>query len=684
MAFLQGSMNTKISCLYIAPNGNDHWSGLYPEPLVDKADGPLATIEAARDKIRKLRVKDNVSGNITVFIRSGRYTIQNTIEFTQDDSNVTYTNFPGEKVIFDCGLKITGWKKTTVNGISACVAEIPEVKSGKWYFRQLFVNGRRKSRTVIPEGKNNFFKVKDVFDREGKTDLFSGSNSFFFDRGDIKNWTNLQDIEIVMFHKWIEERMPVERVDEKTGFVICSKKTVMRVEKDTRYRIENVFEELKKPGQWYLDRNSGLLYYILEKDQTIDSIDVYAPLTLQAIKVVGDPENNNFVEGFKIKGIIMEHADWIHPYGENASCSQAAYRVPGVVFLKGCKNCAIEDCEIRHCGWYGIEISDGCSQIEIRGNRIWDMGAGGVKINGGDARSPALLRTHSIVISDNHIYGCGNVFYSAVGILSMHSANNLISGNHIHNLYYTGISCGWVWGYSENVSKDNIIENNIIHDIGKSLLSDMGGIYTLGVQPGTVIRGNTIYNLEKSEYGAWCIYLDEGSSHIIVENNLCAFTNSQIFHQHYGRENIIRNNIFAFGEEGIIGFSRKENHNSFTFERNILLTDRKPFFIFGYGCQDAGGIISDLNIFWDISARKVEWGIIKRKQDKKLSFEDAQKRGFDMHSFFVDPGFVDPVKLDFSLKTEDSVKSIGFKIFKTKITRRKNGKRCLDCAGQAG
>ncbi|MCM8788213.1 MAG: right-handed parallel beta-helix repeat-containing protein [Candidatus Omnitrophica bacterium] len=655
--------------IYIAKNGNDRWSGLYSEPLADKTDGPLATIQAARDKIRKMRGEDKISGKITVFIRSGRYSIQNPIEFTPEDSKVTYTNFPGEKVVIDCGIKITGWKKTAVNDVSACVVQIPEVKNGKLYFRQLFVNGKRKSRTVIPEGKDKFFRVRDVFDKEKKKDLFSGSNSFFFNRGDIKNWKNLEDVEIVMFHKWIEERMPVSQVDEKSDSVFSSKKTVMAVEKDTRYRVENVFEELKKPGQWYLDRKSGLLYYILEKEETIDSIDVYAPLALQAIKIEGDPENNCFVEDLKIKGITIEHADWFHPYEEKASCSQSAYKVPGVVFLKGCKSCAIANCEIRHCGCYGIEISDGCSKIEITGNRIWDMGAGGIKINGGDAQSPALLRTYSIVISNNHIYNCGNVFYSAVGILSMHSANNLISDNHIHNLYYSGISCGWVWGYSENVSKNNIIENNLIHDIGKGLLSDMGGIYTLGVQPGTVIKGNTIYNLEKSEYGAWCIYLDEGSSHIIVEKNLCAFTNSQVFHQHYGRENIIRNNIFAFGKEGIIAFSRKENHNSFTFERNILLTDRRPFFVFGYGCQGAEGITSNLNIFWDISAKQVEWGIVKGKQERKISFEDARKKGFDTHSSFVDPGFVDPLNFDFRLKNEDSITLIGFKILKTKITR---------------
>lgn len=654
------TMDKKISSIYVSTCGNDNWSGLYPAPVPDGNDGPLATIEAARDKIRAIRLSLNVTEPINVFIRKGRYSISKTIIFTPDDSNVTYSNYEGENVILDCGRKISGWKKTIINGVNGYVVEIPDVKNGKWYFRQLFVNGERKRRTILPE--HEFFKIKDTPEKPGG--LFDGSNSFYFNKGDIKKWRNLSDIEIIVFHKWIEERMPISQVNEETDLVVSFRKSVMALEKNTRYRVENIFEALKEPGQWYLDRHSGLLYYIFKEGETIDNLEVYAPYLTQAIRIEGIVEKSRFVENLIFKGITIEHTDWVQVDEKMASSAQAAYKVPGVVFIRGARNCKFENCEIRHCGWYGIEISEGCSDIRITGNSIYDMGAGGIKINGGDAMSPLCMRTNSITVENNHIYDCGNVFYSAVGILLMHATNNILSNNHIHDLYYSGISCGWVWGYGENISKNNIIENNLIHDIGKNLLSDMGGIYTLGVQPGTVIRGNIIYNLNKAEYGAWGIYLDEGSSHILVENNLCAFTNSQIFHQHYGRENIVRNNIFAFGEEGIIALSKKESHNSLTFERNILLTSRKPFFVFGYGCQDTGGLISDINIFWDTSGEKGDWGILSRS-NKRISFSDAHEKGFDTHSLFVDPLFLNPLELDFRLKSETAVRSIGFKPFIT-------------------
>jgi len=665
-------MDKKITTIYVATDGNDGWSGLYPDANSDKNDGPLATIEGARDKIRKIRSSGSFPDRINVLIRGGRYQISKPIVFTPGDSGpITYASFPGEKPILDCGEKITGWKKTTVNGTDAYVSEIPEVKDDKWYFRQLFVNGKRKKRTSLPE--KGFFRIKDVPEMKQKAGLFDGSYSFYCHRDDINQWKNLSDVEVIIFHKWIEERMPVKQFDGKTGLVVSSRKSIMALNKEERYKVENVFEALRNPGEWYLDRQHGLVYYIPEKDETIETAEIYAPRITQAIRLEGNPEENQFVEHLTFKGITIEHTDWVQPDDGKASCAQAAHTIPGVVFMKGSRHCIIQECEIRHCGWYGIEISNGCTDINVNSNNIWDMGAGGIKINGSDAGSPLYNRTCSIVVSDNHIHDCGNVFYSAAGILSMHASDNEFSRNHIHDLYYSGISCGWVWGYSESVSKNNVIENNIIHDIGKSILSDMGGIYTLGVQPGTVIRGNIIYRINMAEYGAWCIYLDEGSSHIIVENNLCAYTNSQVFHQHYGRENIIRNNIFAFGDEGIVSFSRNEKHNSFTFERNILLAEGKPFFVFGYGIDSVCGFSSDLNMFWDISDKDECWGFVN-KHNKKISLKQAQQQGYDTHSVCADPGFVDPENFDFRLRSNKSVKPIGFKPFITRsFLEKKHG-----------
>jgi len=337
-----------------------------------------------------------------------------------------------------------------------------------------------------------------------------------------------------------------------------------------------------------------------------------------------------------------------------ASSPQAASRVPAVFSLRGARHCVIEECAIRHVGLYAVELADGCVGNRVVGNDMFDLGAGGVKISGADAHGPAARRTGNNKVTDNHIHTCGRVFHSAVGVLSRHSFGNDISHNHIHDLFYSGVSCGWVWGYGDSVSANNRIEKNHIHDLGHGWLSDMGGIYTLSVQPGTVLRGNLIHDVVRANYGGWAIYPDEGSSYLVIENNVCYNTNSQPFHQHYGHENIVRNNIFAFGGEAQIAVSRVDDCVAITFERNIVLTDGQPIFVGGYGHKfDQRKLISDLNVFWDVSGRPP---LLSKDHD----LDAWRALGYDCHSVVADPKCRDFASRDFALEPDSPAFALGF------------------------
>lgn len=152
-----------------------------------------------------------------------------------------------------------------------------------------------------------------------------------------------------------------------------------------------------------------------------------------------------------------------------------------------------------------------------------------------------------------------------------------------------------------------MIEFNYVHHIGVRLdgdgpiLSDMGCIYTLGVQPGTVIRFNLFHSVAGLRYSGWGIYLDEGSSNILVENNIVYNTSHGGFHQHYGRENVVRNNIFAFGRDAQIQRSRAEPHLSFTFERNIVYWSGGELLA---GTWDDLNFAFDNNLYWREGAAK--------------------------------------------------------------------------------
>ncbi|WP_169239372.1 right-handed parallel beta-helix repeat-containing protein [Candidatus Roseilinea sp. NK_OTU-006] len=669
--------------LFVSPHGHDNWSGRRPDPNAEGTDGPLASLGRARDLLRQRKQRGEWRGPTTVWIRGGRYELSAPLVFTPDDSApVTYAAYPGERPVLSGGRRISDWQ-VVAHPIHPSLgkiwmAELPDVAAGKWAFRQLFVNGERRHRPRLPkitpgaDGRDDFYRIAHVanvrLENATINDLFDGCDRFIAAPGQFDAWRNLGDVEVVLLHYWVEERMAVASYDPEAREVVFTRPSVFALRDDftpryARYYVDNVFEALTEPGEWYLDRATGRLYYMPLPGERIETVEAYAPAMEQLLKLDGDPDHGRYVEFLRFQGITFEHADW----GAFDLSPQAACHLPGALALTGARCCAIEDCVVRHVGYYGIELGDGCRGIRIVGNDIGDLGGGGIKLGGADAGGPLCRRNGDHCITDNHIHDGGKVFHSAVGILARHTFGNRIAHNHIHDFYYSGISCGWVWGYAESVSRDNRLEKNHIHDLGKGWLSDMGGIYTLGVQPGTVIRGNLIHDVEKANYGGWAIYLDEGSAHILVEDNVCYNTSSQPHHTHYGRENILRNNIWAFGREGQVALSRAESHVSLTFERNIVVTRDQPIFIGGYSNDlSKRSIISDLNLFWDASGSEVVLSSMRQSgrtgPAPKFNLSEWQAAtGNDRHSIVADPGFKDAANFDFTLAPDSPAWQLGFR-----------------------
>ncbi|WP_167858987.1 right-handed parallel beta-helix repeat-containing protein [Paenibacillus cymbidii] len=674
---------------YVSPSGNDSWTGLLPDRSGEGTDGPFATLKRARDAVRQLKRRGLVRGLIRVQLRGGVYAMKEPLDFEAEDSaTVVYEAYPGEEPILDGGQAIAGWTEEQLHGRTVWVAELPEVAAGRWYFRSLFVNGERRMRPRYP--KQGLLRIESVPGFELVPGLlngfFDGSDTFHYAAGDLGRWSNLDDVDIVVLHYWVEERMPIVSLDEERRLVKSSRRSTFGLKDDValnyaQYYVDNVFEHLTEPGEWYLDRLSGKLYYMPMDGETIDGTQISAPRTEQLLRLFGDPERGVYIDHLHFRGLSFRHTDWSLPRGgdpERASghpgmeqrdlaCApQAAYHLPGVIDWTGARHCVLEDCDIRHVGFYAVNLGPGCTGNHVVGNTMYDMGAGGVKLSGSDAAKSLAGRTGLNHITDNHIHRGGLVFHSGIGVVSRHAYGNVIAHNHIHDLYYTGISCGWVWGYADNVSRDNRIEYNHIHDLGHGMLNDMGGIYMLGVQPGTVIRGNVIHDIVKKNYGGWGIYLDEGSSHITVEDNLVYRLSSQCFHQHYGRENRISNNIFAFGKEGVISFTRQEEHISIVFERNIVLADNTPAFV----CKsDFAGIhlISDLNLIWDTARGEPVYAANARYDDtatwrylREIGPDEWRGRGFDLHSLAADPQFADSAGGNFAMPGDSPAAGLGF------------------------
>jgi len=676
--------------IYVSPRGTDHWkknwTGTLPEPNAEGTNGPLATVRHALTAVRDARDARKCNDPATIYLRGGRYALDQTLVLRPYDSGIRFAAYGDEKPIIDGGVKIEGWSKRVVGGVTMWVAEVSEILERRNPIRQLFSHGRRAERTRLPE--QDFYRMESVPGTDPRSTENRGSAQrvrFVAAEGHFGNWRNLSDVEVVVLHWWVDERRAIKSFDPSTRMVTFTEEMRMMLVDDlnpafARYYVENVFEALKHPGQWYLDRNEKLVYYIPRPGESIETAEIYAPRLEQLVKIEGAPEKERYVDGIRFEGITFEHTDW----SEYGRAAQAAMEIGAALVLQGAHDCSFQDCTMRHLGLWALDIREGCRNTRIEHNTITDIGAGGVRVTGAGYWDEASRRTSSTVITDNEISSLGRIYLRAVGVLIGDSSGNIVAHNHIHDLFYTAISVGWTWGFRPNVCFDNRIEKNHIHTIGQGVLADMGGVYLLGVQPGTIVRGNLIHDVISSGYGGWGIYPDEGCSHVVIEDNIVYNTSSQSFHLHYGRENAVRNNIWAFAKEGLIAISRGTRTHlpgkytlgeatircCFIFERNIVITDGQPVFVGGMddltGNLETRSFISDLNVFYDIGKRPlvgVNAGHMMRTEGyrDRFTWEQILGFGYDHHSVVGDPKLVDIGGDDFTLTKDSPALALGFK-----------------------
>ncbi len=642
---------TLDATFFVATDGNDAWSGTLEAPNADKTDGPFATLAKARDAVRAMKTAKPIARPVTVMVRGGTYYLNETLVFEPRDSGtkecpVSYVAYPGEKPVLSGG-KVIGSPWTAYRG-KIMVCQVDAVKQGKWYFRQLAVNGKRQPRSRLPsEGEY----------RRGKA---LSATSFIFNDGDMRKWHNLDDVEVLVFHSWNESRMRIASLDEQKRIVTFRDPKARHIIGWTgaggpnRYYVENVLEGLTQPGQWYLDRTAGKLYYW--PTDALAQATVVAPVLKQLVRFEGSVGDKKYTEHINVSGFTLSDTDWTLPENGYPDCGDVGDIVdPSAITFKAARYCEFKGNELKNLGTYALEITGDGNQVTD--NVIQDIGGGGII-----TRS---FGTERNVIAYNHIHHCGLIYPSAVGI-NIDDGGGTIAHNLIHDISHSGIYARhWASATQpkerRNQEQGLDIDYNEIHDV-MLVINDGAGIF---IRDSNIrIRNNLIHDVYACglRCPGWGIYLGCETRDTRLERNV-VYNTLESVHVWYNDRNIVfENNIFVGSRGCQINYQNPKHlkHENIKFLRNIVYCTETTGHLFSVSGERSLPVESDYNVMFSTVGCVLNDPIIKGLP-KVQSFADWRERGLDEHTITADPLFVDLANHDYSLKPDSPAFKVGFK-----------------------
>jgi hypothetical protein len=563
--------------LYIAPDGNDAWSGTIPSANAGRTDGPLATIAAAQAAVRTRIAQHVHPAGITIALRGGSYALTAPWTCGPDDSGteaapIRYTAFQDEVPVISGGVRLTGF---AVDAHGRWTLHIPEVAAGTWTFSQLWVGGERRYRPRSPAAQYHVIAGSVTPSPQA---LGKGYDRFRFSPGDILGtWSHPEDLEVLCFHQWEMSRLRIASIDSAHAVVqftgrTCSADDWAALKAGWRYQVDNVGEALALPGEWYLDRPLGLLTYIPEPGDDPATTEVMAPRIEQLLVIAGDPGHQRFVDHLHFENLQFSYTTWTLP-PEGYSFGQADIQIPAAIQAVGMRQCRLTGCAISHTGGWALDLAHGCSDNRISSCALYDLGAGGIKIGDGTCtkasrrRSPPQhgggelphrLRRAHLPGGDRR---CGSASRITTPSSTARSTTSTTPGSR---------SAGPGAMAAANAHHNTIAYNHISR-IGQGVLSDMGGIYNLGISPGTVFHHNRIHDIISASYGGWGLYTDEGSSGVLLQDNIVYRTSASRLPPALRRRQPPHQQHLRLRREAQLMRTRDEDHLSFTIERNLVL-----------------------------------------------------------------------------------------------------------------
>ncbi|TDE02779.1 right-handed parallel beta-helix repeat-containing protein [Jiangella asiatica] len=698
--------------VYVSPDGDDAAPGT--------RDQPFRTLERARDAVREL-IADGMTADVTVVLREGTYYLDESLRLNENDSGrdghqVVYTNEPGENAVVAGGRPITGWEQ--VEGTEVFRAPVPDLNGEPWTFNQLFASSERQ--TLAREPDTGFFQTgwitDDVIpeaDRRRKL-LYTQAEA-----GLMGSIADPQSVQVYVYgtRDWFSNTIRLESIDLEDRIITMTAEALQGINRGSHYFVQGFAEALDQPGEWYLDRGAGYVYY-WPADTTVplDQQSIVAP-TVQDIFDLRGTHPENRLRDIVVDGLTFDVSAFTDYFMETEEASSdetatgrgrvwnrpAERNRHGSIRLENTRNIELRDLEVRNAGFSGISIDEYSRNVTVSGSEIHEAGYHGIIMTG---TRPGTLtgsgiqvydnREHTIV--DNHIHHDGILVGHGSGIFINQSGDNLISHNHVHDQArygiggkgligsempdhlpdtYDGPEITWENHFDLLTSRNNVISFNHIHNVLQQT-EDGGAISFKGVGTGTVIDNNYVHDVQgvpgvHASLLYEGIYLDDDTSYALVSNNVVHDVNGPgsnltIYAKGFG--NRITNNILVTSTTGssTVGIISGQWLNvpvrEHQWDHNIIYATRGPLNLYQFASEwiaweESPWVqASDHNLFYSPTGEYVVTNI--PGDDTLASWRTLLGGRYDQNSVTADPLFVDPDNHDYRLQPDSPALDLGF------------------------
>ncbi len=536
--------------IYVSPQGNDLNSGT--------KNDPVATLNFAKE-LAYAQLKEKSESFVTIWLSEGIHQLKKPLEFkplpsADSTATVLVKAVPGEKPVVSGGIRLTVWQKNN----DFWEATIPENMQNK-QVRELFINNRRATRARFPN--DGWLRVDTVgIDRR---------TNFQYKKGDFPVPADLAGVELVLLHDWSISRIGIKEINREENRItavdsIGAKNpeffNLDHWEPNPRYFLENAPEFLDSSYEWVSIPAENKIRLKLPETENPDNLEIFIPFSEGLISMEGD--ENQPVRNIHFDGITFRHSAWEIP--EKGYCGVQACHfdprpagsewsvVPAAVRADWAEDCTFSNCVFENLGGSGLWLGTGCRNCRIENSAFNDISGNGVMIGEGRDRETDGEKWWKVApdqaargnsINQCEIANCGRQFFGAVGIWCGLTVETIIRSNEISQLPYTGVSIGWMWSPEPTPCRGNILQGNHIHDV-MQVLSDGGGIYMLGLQPGSKILNNHIHDVKVNAGRAESngMFLDEGTTDVVIAGNLIYNIAKSPLRFHKATQNLVENN----------------------------------------------------------------------------------------------------------------------------------------------